>query len=64
MRLGMTLFPREERFFELMKQAAENVLKATEILERVSEDVKLAPEWATEVNRLEHEGDRLTRERT
>jgi len=62
MRLGMTLFPREERFFELLKEAAENVLKATEILERVSEDVKLAPEWATEVNRLEHEGDRITRE--
>ena len=62
MRLGMILFPREERFFELLKQAVENVLKATEILEEVAGDVRLTPEKATEVNHLEHEGDRITRE--
>jgi len=62
MKLGMILFPREERFFELMKAAAENVLKATEILENVAGNIQLAPEKATEINHLEHEGDRITRE--
>ncbi len=62
MKLGMTLFPREERFFELLKEATENVLKATEILENVAGNIELAPEKATEINHLEHQGDRITRE--
>ena len=62
MKLGFSLFPREGRFFELLKEAANNVLKATAIMEQVAADIAAAPQLATEVNRLEHEGDRITRE--
>lgn len=60
--MGLSIFPREGRFFDLLKQAADNVLRATEILEEVAADLSRAPELATEINRMEHEGDKLTRE--
>ncbi len=60
--MGFSIFPREARFFELMKEAADNVLTATSLLKEVAADLSRAPELATEVNRIEHEGDRITRE--
>ncbi len=62
MKFKFTLFPREGKFFELLKEAADNVALATLILQDASADILRAPELATELNRLEHEGDRITRE--
>jgi predicted phosphate transport protein (TIGR00153 family) len=60
--MGLSIFPREGRFFDLLKQAANNVLRATELMEEIAADLSKAPALATEVNRIEHEGDKITRE--
>lgn len=62
MKLPIALFPREGRFFSLLKEAADNVAASTLLLQEAVCDPSRSPELATELNRLEHEGDRITRE--
>ena len=62
MKLPISLFPREGRFFDLLTEAANNVAKSTIRLQEAACDPARSPELATELNRLEHEGDRITRE--
>jgi uncharacterized protein Yka (UPF0111/DUF47 family) len=62
MKLPIALFPREGRFFALLKEAAENVAKSTLVLQEAACDPARSPELSTELNRMEHEGDRITRE--
>ncbi len=62
--MGFTfsLFPREGKFFDLLTEAANNVARSTLLLQDAVCDPSRSPELATELNRLEHEGDRVTRE--
>lgn len=62
MAFGIRLFPREGRFFTLLKEAADNVAASTLLLQEAVCNPSRSPELATELNRLEHEGDRITRE--
>jgi uncharacterized protein len=62
MKLPIALFPREGRFFTLLKEAADNVATSTLLLQEAACAPARSPELATELNRLEHEGDRITRE--
>lgn len=62
MKLPIALFPREGRFFTLLKEAADNVAASTVLLQEAVCNPGRSPELATELNRLEHEGDRITRE--
>jgi len=56
------LLPRETKFFHLLTAAAANLLKTAETFQRASEDLSRSQEFVQEINRLEHEGDRITQE--
>lgn len=56
------LDPREERYFELLEEAARNVLAAAELLARMLSTFPDEEQLAGEIRDREHDGDRITHE--
>jgi predicted phosphate transport protein (TIGR00153 family) len=60
--MKISLKPKEERFFELFDQAAENVVKGADLLVALVKEHERAKEIAHEIEQVEHEGDITTHE--
>lgn len=54
------LIPREEGFFELLEESAQNALTAARLLRDLVEDYRDLPERFHRIDEAEHAGDRLT----
>jgi predicted phosphate transport protein (TIGR00153 family) len=59
---ALALDPREERYFELLEEAARNVLAAAELLARMLSTFPDEEQLAGEIRDREHDGDRITHE--
>ena len=59
-RLSQVLAPRGREFFDLFEEAAGNIVRAADLLERLLRDYPEARELAREILTCEHEGDRIT----
>lgn len=56
----MRLLPREEKFFDLFREQAENVHRAAQILVSLFEDYRDVEKHVAEIKFIEHKGDQLT----
>ncbi|OLD58097.1 MAG: DUF47 domain-containing protein [Bacillati bacterium ANGP1] len=54
------LLPKEETFFELLNQAAQNVLQAARLLKQFLDDYRDVERKAEEIKAVEEKGDELT----
>jgi uncharacterized protein len=59
-RLSQLFAPKEREFFDLFEEAGANIVRASELLERMLEHWPDNAELAREVLECEHEGDRIT----
>jgi uncharacterized protein len=59
-RLAQLFAPREREFFDLFEEAGANIVRASELLERMLEQWPDGAELAREVVVCEQEGDRIT----
>jgi predicted phosphate transport protein (TIGR00153 family) len=59
-RLSQLFAPREREFFDLFEEAGANIVRASELLERMLEQWPDGSELAREVVICEQEGDRIT----
>jgi len=60
--MGLRLLPREETFFDLFNQAAENVLAAARLLKGLLDDYRDVERRAEAIKALEDKGDEITHE--
>ena len=58
--MGLRLLPREETFFDLFNQAAENVLAAARLLKGLLDDYRDVERRAEAIKALEDKGDEIT----
>src|SRR5205809_85362 len=58
--LMFRLLPKEETFFELLNQAAQNVLQAARLLKQFLDDYRDVERKAEEIKAVEEKGDELT----
>ena len=58
----MHLIPRDEKFYELFREQAENIHKAAHLLVSLFDDYKDVERQVAEIKFLEHKGDQLTHE--
>lgn len=58
----MRLIPRDENFYELFREQAENIHKAAEKLVALLEDFRDVEKHVAEIKFMEHKGDQLTHE--
>ncbi len=58
----MRLIPRDEKFDELFREQANNILKAAQLLVALYEDFQEVEKRVAEIKFLEHKGDQLTHE--
>jgi predicted phosphate transport protein (TIGR00153 family) len=56
------LIPRDENFYELFREQAENIHKAAEKLVALLEDFRDVEKHVAEIKFMEHKGDQLTHE--
>jgi predicted phosphate transport protein (TIGR00153 family) len=59
-RLASVFAPRDRIYFELFEEAAQNLLRASELLDRMLSEYPEDKHLATEILDCEHEGDRIT----
>jgi predicted phosphate transport protein (TIGR00153 family) len=59
-RLSQLFAPKEREFFDLFEEAGANIVRASELLERMLEEWPDRGELARDVRDCEHEGDRIT----
>src|ERR671926_118533 len=59
-RLSQLFAPREREFFDLFEEAGANIVRASELLERMLEEWPDGAELARDVVVCEQEGDRIT----
>src|ERR1700712_4798623 len=59
-RLASVFAPRDRVYFELFEEAAQNGLRASELLDRMLSEYPEDKHLATEILKCEHEGDRIT----
>jgi predicted phosphate transport protein (TIGR00153 family) len=59
-RLSQIFAPKEREFFDLFEEAAQNIVRATELLERLLDEWPEHPELTREIVVCEQEGDRIT----
>ncbi|MGE5576213.1 MAG: DUF47 domain-containing protein [Syntrophothermus sp.] len=56
------IVPKEEKFFELFEQGAQNAHTGAKLLHRLLNDFTDVEQRAREIEGIEHEGDRITHE--
>ncbi len=54
------LIPREEKFFALFEQSAQNILKAAQVLKEMVDTWEDVEKRVGQITELEHEGDTIT----
>src|SRR5436309_1973653 len=59
-RLAHVFAPRDRVYFELFEEAGQNVLKASDLLDRLLSNYPDSKDLAREILVCEHEGDRIT----
>jgi predicted phosphate transport protein (TIGR00153 family) len=59
-RLAQVFAPRDRLYFELFEEAGQNMLRASELLDRMLRNYPDSKELAREILICEHEGDRIT----
>jgi predicted phosphate transport protein (TIGR00153 family) len=59
-RLAQVFAPRDRVYFELFEEAAQNALRAADLLDRMLSDYPDSRRLASEILDCEHEGDRIT----
>jgi uncharacterized protein len=59
-RLSNVFAPRDKVYFELFEEAGQNVLQASDLLDRMLSSYPDSKELAREILECEHEGDRIT----
>ena len=59
---GLSLIPRERRFYELFEQQAATLVHSADLLEQALADVANLPTRQREIKDLEHQGDEITHE--
>jgi uncharacterized protein len=59
-RLAQVFAPRDRIYFELFEEAAQNALRAADLLDRMLGDYPDSRRLASEILDCEHEGDRIT----
>ncbi len=59
-RLAHVFAPRDRVYFELFEEAGQNVLQASELLDRLLSNYPDSKDLAGEILVCEHEGDRIT----
>jgi uncharacterized protein len=59
-RLSQLFAPKEREFFDLFEEAGANIVRASELLERLLDEWPDHGELARDVRDCEHEGDRIT----
>lgn len=64
MRLSNILFPKDKKFYQYLNDAAANLLKSANVLYEAADRFIDLERYANDMNRLEHEGDRITGEVT
>jgi len=64
MKLGYILFPQDKRIYQFLNDSATNLVKTARLLYEAAERFTDLERYANEMNKLEHEGDRITRELT
>jgi len=58
--MGLRLLPREETFFDLFNQAAENILQAARMLKHLLDDYRDVDRQAEAIKAVEDKGDEIT----
>ena len=56
----MQLIPRDEKFYDLFNEQAENIHKAARMLVALFENFQEVDKQVSEIKFLEHKGDQLT----
>lgn len=56
----MQLIPRDEKFYDLFREQAENIHKAAQVLLALFEDFRDVDKHVAEIKFMEHKGDQLT----
>ncbi len=56
----MQLIPRDEKFYDLFREQAENIHKAAGMLKELFDDFRDVEKRASEIKFLEHKGDQIT----
>ena len=64
MRLSYILFPQDRRIYQLLNASATNLVRTARLLYEASDKFTELERYANEMNKLEHEGDRITGELT
>ena len=59
---GLSLIPRERRFYDLFEQQAATIVQSAGLLEQALADVADLPRRQREIKDLEHQGDEITNE--
>jgi uncharacterized protein len=59
-RLAQVFAPRDRHYFELFEEAGENILLASDLLDRMLSNYPESKDLAREILDCEHEGDRIT----
>ena len=59
-RLAQVFAPRDRIYFELFEEAAQNALRASDLLDKMLSDYPDSKRLAAEILDCEHEGDRIT----
>lgn len=56
------LFPRDEKFFEMFREAARNTVTGSQLLMKMTESTQPLEPVQREIEEVEHAGDRITHE--
>ncbi len=64
MRLSHILFPQDRKFYQYLNDASANLVMTAKLLYEAAEKFTDLERYANEMNKLEHEGDRITGELT
>jgi uncharacterized protein Yka (UPF0111/DUF47 family) len=59
-RLTQVFAPRDRLYFELFEEAGQNVLRASDLLDRMLSNYPDSKDLAEDIRACEHEGDRIT----
>jgi hypothetical protein len=59
-RIAQVFTPRDRVYFDLFEEAGQNILRTTELLDRMLSNFPDEKELAGEIRDCEHEGDRIT----
>ena len=60
--MSFSLIPKDEKFFDILEEASDNVEKGAEVFRELVADWSLTSPKIQQIRDIEHEGDRMTHE--